>query len=276
MRSSIITTCLVILMSGSSYAADRSITMSQNPTGPVVGESVQFQCDAEGDGWGRRLRTARITIINAEGLRVVQSENMVKSGLQANYEYVIPGDEQSGNWKFKCVIRGVSMTSAERVIQTANFTVAASTPIEPPVEPPPVEPPLVLEESPIPAHNTITQYNGPATCIACHETEATEMLQSLHMQRSGPTPKLSNTNGEALGKGVGGINTFCTYAMSSKAACFSCHVRADGNAPDAVKAEDVDCLMCHNDTYQRKFVSDPNNSVTVTNVDNITKSYVFG
>ena len=102
------------------------------------------------------------------------------------------------------------------------------------------------------------------------------MLQSLHSQWSGPTPDLSNTNGEALGKGVGGINTFCTYAMSSKSACFSCHVRADGNAPDAVQAEDVDCLMCHSDIYQRTFVTDPNNTETVTNVDGVTKTYVFG
>lgn len=258
-------------MSGSSYAADRSITMSQNPTGPVVGENVQFQCDAEGSGWGWNLRTAKITITNSQGVNVVAYADMAKTGLQASYDYVIPGDEQSGNWKFKCVLQGWKMKWTERVIKTSTFAVAASTPTEPPVDPPPV-----FEDGQIPAHNTITQYDGPATCIACHETEATEMLQSLHMQWSGPTPDLSNTNGEALGKGVGGINTFCTYAMSSKSACYSCHVRADGNAPDAVKAEDVDCLMCHNDTYQRKFVTDPNNTVTVTNVDNITKTYVFG
>lgn len=271
MRSSIITTCLVMLMCGSSYAADRSITMSHNPTEPVVGEKVQFQCDAAGTGWGWNLRAAKITITNAQGINVVALQDMVKTGLQADYEYVIPGDAQSGNWKFKCVMQGTKMTWAQRVIKTATFAVAASTPPEPPVEPPPV-----LEQSPIPAHNTITRYDGPGTCIACHETEATEMLQSLHMQWSGPTPDLTNTNGESLGKGAGGINTFCTYAMSSKSACYSCHVRADGNAPDAVKAEDVDCLMCHNDTYQRKFVTDPNNTVTVTNVDNITKTYVFG
>ena len=142
-----------------------------------------------------------------------------------------------------------------------------------------IDTPPVVEasvEGSIAAHNTITEYNGPATCIGCHQTEATEMLQSLHMQWSGPTPDLTNTSGEALGKGVGGINTFCTYAMSSKSACFSCHVRADGNAPDPVKAEDVDCLMCHSDIYQRTFVTDPNNTETVTNIDGVTKTYVFG
>lgn len=126
------------------------------------------------------------------------------------------------------------------------------------------------------AHQSIESYEGPSTCIACHATEAKDMLASLHMTWSGPTPDLTNTKGEDLGKAVKGINTFCTYAMSSKGACFSCHVRADGNAPHAPGVNDVDCLMCHQDTYQRKFVSDPNNAVTVTNINNETKTYVFG
>ncbi|HAK61002.1 MAG TPA: hypothetical protein DCO77_11565 [Nitrospiraceae bacterium] len=126
------------------------------------------------------------------------------------------------------------------------------------------------------AHQSIQSYDGPATCISCHQVEAEEMLGSLHMQWSGPTPDLTNTNGENLGKGAKGINTFCTYAMSSKGACFSCHVRADGNAPHPPEVTDVDCLMCHNDTYQRTVVTDPNNTETVTNVLGETKTYVFG
>jgi hypothetical protein len=102
------------------------------------------------------------------------------------------------------------------------------------------------------------------------------MLNSLHMQWSGPTPDLTNTNGESLGKAKAGINTFCTYAMSSGGACFSCHVRADGNAPHAPDVNDVDCLMCHSDTYKRKTVEDPNNTETVVNVLGETKTYVFG
>lgn len=128
----------------------------------------------------------------------------------------------------------------------------------------------------IAAHQAIQAYDGPATCISCHEVEAQEMLDSLHMQWAGPTTELTNTNGESLGKAVGGINTFCTYAMSSKGACFSCHVRADGNAPHPPSINDVDCLMCHNDTYQRKVIADPHNTETVTNVNGETKTYVFG
>ena len=126
------------------------------------------------------------------------------------------------------------------------------------------------------AHAGITAYNGPATCIACHPTQATNMLNSLHMKWSGPTPELTNAPNQTLGKAVKGINTFCTYAMSSGNTCFTCHVRADGNAPHVASANDVDCLMCHNDTYQRKFTMDPTKTQTVTNILGQIKTYIFG
>ena len=274
MKLVVIAVGLGILMSSNCYAADRYIEMSANPDPTVLGESVRFQCN-EGGRWRGSLRSAKIEIKNPTGATVVSSRSMAVEGVTASYDYVIPSTEQSGNWKFKCELRD----RRSRVTQTAAFVVAASTPPDPPpVDPPPVvgppvDPPI---DGPIPAHNTITSYNGPSTCIACHQKEATEMLDSLHMQWSGPTPDLTNTKGESLGKGKGGINTFCTYAMSSKGACFSCHVRGDGNALDAPKPEDVDCLMCHNDTYQRKFIADPNNKETVTNVLGQVKTYVFG
>jgi len=124
-------------------------------------------------------------------------------------------------------------------------------------------------------HASIQSYNGPATCIACHPDEARDMLTSLHMKWSGPTPELTNTNGEELGKQVKGINTFCTYAVSSKNACYTCHVRSDGNADHPATVNDVDCLMCHSDVYQRKFVADPDNTQTVTNVLGETKTYML-
>jgi len=125
-------------------------------------------------------------------------------------------------------------------------------------------------------HAGITAYNGPATCIACHPTQATDMLNSLHMKWSGPTPELTNAPNQNLGKAVKGINSFCTYAMSSGNTCFTCHVRADGNAPHSPSVNDVDCLMCHNDTYQRKFTMDPTKTITVTNVLGQIKTYIFG
>lgn len=277
MKTIVFALSLVLLVGANCYAEDdrqrRSIRMSTNASGAVPGESVQFQCIAEGE-WQLPLRSAKITITDAARASVVNLENMHIESRTASYSFIIPQGRPAGEWKYKCEIKDRKQT----VRKVAEFLIADSPVVEPPpVEEPPVEPPpVVYVDGPIPAHNTIIEYNGPATCIACHQNEASDMLNSLHMQWSGPTPALTNTQGESLGKGNGGINTFCTYAMSSKAACFSCHVRADGNAPHPPQPEDVDCLMCHNDNYQRKFVSDPNNAVTVTNVLGELKTYVFG
>ena len=128
----------------------------------------------------------------------------------------------------------------------------------------------------IAAHQSIQSYNGPSTCIACHQVEAQNMLNSLHMQWKGTTPELSNAPNQILGKGNKGINTFCTYAMSSGGACFNCHVRADGNAPHAPSVNDIDCLMCHSDTYKRKTTPDPSTAMQVTDYLGQIKTYIFG
>lgn len=179
---------------------------------------------------------------------------MSLSGTTAAYDYVVPANAVAGSWTYSCEIRD----RKTRITRSSTFKVAA------------------LVVSPIAAHNTITKYDGPMTCLSCHSTQGTEMVNSLHAKWKAPTPELTNTKGEELGKAMRGINTFCTYAMSSKNACFSCHVRADGNAPHPAEAKDIDCLMCHNDTYQRKFTSDPTNTQTVDNVNGETKTYVFG
>jgi len=270
-----------VMICSSSLAASRNIDMSLDPAGVFIGDTITVQCDALGE-WESQLERARIIIKNSQGQTLVSRQNMDIDGLTATYDYTIPADEMQGDWMFKCILQD----DENRLRKTKYFTIIAGT-IDPPVEPPPVEPPPVepppveppdggFVDSPIDAHNAITQYDGPSTCVSCHQQEAAEMLDSLHMKWSGPTPDLTNTNGEELGKAVAGINTFCTYAMSSKGACFSCHVRADGNAPHPPEANDVDCLMCHSDTYQRKFVADPNNTETVNNIMGEEKIYVFG
>jgi hypothetical protein len=278
MKTIVFALSFVLLVGVNCYADDdrqrRSVRMSTNAAGAAPGESVWFRCIAGGE-WQLPLKSARITITDADSTSVVNLENMHIDERTASYTFFIPSGGPAGEWKYQCEIKDRKKT----VRKIAGFAIVDSSVIDPlPEDPPPVvePPPEAYEDGLIPAHNSITEYNGPATCIACHQNEASEMLNSLHMQWSGPTPDLTNTNGEALGKGNGGINTFCTYAMSSKGACFSCHVRADGNAPHPPQPEDVDCLMCHNDTYQRKFITDPDNNVTVINVLGEEKTYVFG
>lgn len=249
------------LLSGSFFAQARSIDMSINPGSPALGDAVTLTCAGTGE-WVPPLKMAKIIIKNAQGTKLVSREKMEINGVTANYDFLIPTEEIEGNWKFKCIFQD----QTGRIRRTATFSVLKEED----------QSGGEYIESPIAAHNSITEYSGPATCISCHQEEAEDMLDTLHMKWSGPTPDLTNTNGEELGKAVGGINTFCTYAMSSKGACFSCHVRGDGNAPHPPETGDVDCLMCHSDTYQRKFVADPDNTETVTNILGETKTYVFG
>ncbi|WP_163339391.1 hypothetical protein [Desulfopila sp. IMCC35008] len=268
MKLYVISAVIAIALSTSSLAADRSIEMSTDIEQVLIGEQVNFQCVGVGD-WKRRLQSATVEIRNAQNDVILNETEMAITGVIANFSYFIPTDVEAGEWVFTCMLSDRKAALAA----TATFSV-----IDPVADDPQPDPPSDggWVEGPIPAHNTIVEYNGPLTCITCHQEEAAEMLDSLHMKWSGPTPNLTNTNGEELGKAVGGINSFCTYAVSSKGACYSCHVRADGNAPHPPEAKDVDCLMCHSDTYQRKFVPDSNNTETVTNIYGETKTYVFG
>ena len=118
------------------------------------------------------------------------------------------------------------------------------------------DPPASISTA-IAAHETITEYLGPQTCVACHETEAEAMHGSVHYQQTGPTPNVPNIPGYAGERGFGfiGFNTYCgTHTTSSRATCAGCHV-GYGRFPTAEVTTDqlnnIDCLMCHQDQYKR-------------------------
>ncbi|RJX26029.1 MAG: hypothetical protein C4531_16370 [Desulfurivibrio sp.] len=262
MKKMIFTAAAFALLAGNGYAADRGIDMSINPTPALVGNTVHFVCTGTGE-WARTLRSAQITITDAADNVLVDRQSMQIDGRTATYDYPIPADEMTGEWDFKCNLRD----RRNRLADTTPFTVTGAA----------TSGGAAGSASAAVTHPFISSYDGPATCIACHQIEAQDMLQSLHMQWSGPSPDVTNSTGDD-GKGVNGINTFCTYAISSKGACYTCHVRADGNAPHPPNVNDIDCMMCHNDTYQRAFVPDPdpNNAETVVNINGETKTYIFG
>ena len=85
------------------------------------------------------------------------------------------------------------------------------------------------------AHAVITDYRGPATCIACHEDQARAMFGSVHYQEMGDTPNVANIDGPA-GKGRNGgmvMNSYCgTPVTSSRATCATCHA-GNGRIPSA-------------------------------------------
>ncbi|MEW8257017.1 MAG: PKD domain-containing protein, partial [Candidatus Thiodiazotropha taylori] len=83
------------------------------------------------------------------------------------------------------------------------------------------EPPATAAE----AHASIVIYEGPSTCISCHEDEAVAMHGSVHYQQSGDTINLTNDvtpfsssglpRAGERGDGAIGINTYCGSHLNS-------------------------------------------------------------
>ncbi len=114
---------------------------------------------------------------------------------------------------------------------------------------------IIMPLQMVPEHSAITEYQGPQTCLACHEAQALGMHGSVHYQWTGPTPNVPNIAGNA-GKGDLGFNTYCgTVVTSRRVACWSCHV-GNGRIPKPEvtfeQLNNIDCLMCHHEQYARK------------------------
>ncbi len=130
-----------------------------------------------------------------------------------------------------------------------------------------VEPPVVSGDP----HAAISVYEGPGTCLGCHEDEAREMHGSVHYQQSGPTDFVTNISGPAgerwnglPGEGFSGVNTYCgAHENSPRFTCAGCHV-GNGRFPKTPdlfltlsneeqldELANIDCLTCHQDQYKR-------------------------
>lgn len=121
-------------------------------------------------------------------------------------------------------------------------------------------------------HSSIRVWNGTATCLQCHETEAREVFNSIHYQWLGETPYM--TDGPAKqGKLDMGVNSYCINITGNWTGCASCHVGL-GERPEQTvsqaQLENIDCLVCHQDGYKRKSVD----GVFVPDTDNMTISMV--
>ena len=137
------------------------------------------------------------------------------------------------------------------------------------------------------AHAGMATYDGPQTCLACHEAQGRQMHGSVHYQQNAVAPNVTNINpvGTANPRKAGegpadrplavsplntvvdsliGINTYCgTHQNSSRATCSNCHV-GNGRYPrtpaemavlpaaDQLKElANIDCLTCHQQVYKR-------------------------
>ena len=102
-------------------------------------------------------------------------------------------------------------------------------------------------------HQTISAWQGTATCIACHETEAQEVFHSVHYQWLGQTPYLID-GPDLQGKFDMGVNSYCINIRGNWTGCSSCHVglgALPATAINTAQLDNIDCLICHQERYKR-------------------------
>ena len=126
-------------------------------------------------------------------------------------------------------------------------------------------------------HATITSYDGPSTCIACHQQDAYNMFGSVHYQWTGPSPNAINLTTYS-GKADINFNTYCGSAVTSRRiACWSCHA-GNGRVPkmtvDSSQLANIDCLTCHQDAYRRK-AAPPAVQLTYRGYDGVARTWTL-
>lgn len=99
-------------------------------------------------------------------------------------------------------------------------------------------------------HANLTFASYPGSCISCHAQEAEGMMGSTHYQWLGDAQDMVNGAGKKQGKLTNAVNSYCINIEGDWPVCGSCHV-GRGLRPDTAGTgvENIDCLMCHNDTY---------------------------
>lgn len=112
-------------------------------------------------------------------------------------------------------------------------------------------------------HATLT-WTGYGMCRSCHAQQANDVFAGGHYQWNGAAPYNVNGSGAKQGKYVSSINSYCVNIIGNwrginaarAGACSACHV-GRGLEPSATSSvaqlDNIDCLMCHQDGYKRKF-----------------------
>ncbi len=142
---------------------------------------------------------------------------------------------------------------------TADASTPAPGPVAPGVSP-------VLSAAAMSHEGFYDTYEGSKTCRRCHLEETQQAHAAVHYQWVGPTPHVTNMQ---VGGKLGGINDFCGFpdinwiglmtnldGATIDGGCATCHAGMGGKPdPDfnaAGQADNVDCLVCHSDSYRRK------------------------
>ena len=155
-------------------------------------------------------------------------------------------------------------TATATATATPTATTTATVTATPTATPSPTNPPLYTSHA-----GRFAAYEGSKTCNTCHAQESKEVHGSLHYQWQAPAPHVP---GLTTGGKLGAINDFCGYpdmnwlsiltnldGQPTDGGCATCHAGM-GARPAAeqttAQLENIDCLICHSDTYKRKVIND--------------------
>ncbi len=92
-------------------------------------------------------------------------------------------------------------------------------------------------------------YEGTGDCLNCHGLIGEDMIASAHFKWQGVTTTMAGVEGLTYGKNQI-INNFCVAVPGNEGRCTQCHTGygyAD-NTYDFTNVENVDCLVCHDQT----------------------------
>ncbi|MEE4162363.1 MAG: hypothetical protein V2I25_07610, partial [Woeseiaceae bacterium] len=99
---------------------------------------------------------------------------------------------------------------------------------------------------------TENTFEGTGDCLDCHGLEGADMLMKAHFTWQGTASNITGVEGEIHGKNDL-INNFCIAVPSNEGRCAQCHAGYGyvDNTFDFSNPENVDCLICHDqtDTY---------------------------
>jgi hypothetical protein len=130
-------------------------------------------------------------------------------------------------------------------------------------------------------------YEGTKTCLACHTEEAEKAHDLVHYRWQGDSSESIGLVAGDPGK-LNGINDFCIYpdinwigkltntnGAKVDGGCAKCHVGLGAKPaadPTRDQLENIDCLICHSDTYKRRVAETSDGFRFVPDAENMTVS----
>lgn len=96
-------------------------------------------------------------------------------------------------------------------------------------------------------------YESTRSCLLCHEEAGRQMLDSGHFKWAGEIKNVIGLEGIEAGK-RDLLNNFCIATATNEGRCTQCHVGLGwkDNNFDFTNPENVDCLVCHDQSGQYK------------------------